>query len=228
MRCSPRALLPLLAALLQAGTSAADVIEIEFDFGGSSISAAGGFINIPPDGTITAASARVRVPGTGVATPLPGAGRMSAFTLGVTVDAMTFGITLTGSAQVTQNGTAPGTLTAGLGVLKLTQPFYMQATGAFDCLGSTGACALFGTFPTTFNGPQTILPPSQLSVAGLATPGAATAQGIIPISLGGQTAVLLLSGSEVSRTFVPEPTRMVQLAVALAALAGLAAWRRRF
>lgn len=225
-----RGRLPRLAALLALLVLAplagrADMIEIEFDLTGSSVSAVGGLINVPPDGMITAASATIAVPGSGSVTASAGPASLRSLILDLTVDASVFGSTVMGGATATQFAPAFGTLTGGLGVLSLTQSLFVEATGAFDCSGLL--CGAIGTFPATFNGTQTFQPPLGLGVSGLGTAGAAQLAGTITLSLAGQTAVLSIVGAETSRTFVPEPSHLVQLAAAGALVALLFVRRSR-
>ena len=183
----------------------------------------GGLIEIPPDGAISAAGATLRVQGAGSLTPLAGPAAISDFTIALTVDANVFGAVVTGFLTATQNGPAFGVLSAGLAGLQLTQTLLLDATGFFDCSGAL--CGLVGTFPATVNGTQSLPPPISLTLNGLATLGAAQVGGTLLLSLAGQTALPSLVGTEVSRTFVPEPLRIAQLAAAAVLLALL--WRRR-
>jgi hypothetical protein len=190
--------LSFAAPALRAGT-----VEVEFDLTGSTLSALGGHINVPPDGTITSGMVRMRMPGTGLTAVSPGPARISAFSLGLTVDALLSGALVTGTASMTQNGVANGSLTTALVYLAATSPFRVSATGTFECTGV--GCAAFGTFPVTFNGIQTIGPPASFALGSLHAAGQATARGTLLMMLGSHTAVLGVVGNEISRTFVPEP-----------------------
>lgn len=204
-------LLSLLALLPLAGQ--ADEIEIELDLTGSSVSAVGGEILIPPEGSITAASATLIVPGSGSVTASSGPASLRDLVLDLTVDATVFGLAdITGTVTATQLGTGFGTLSAGLGAFNLTQSLFVEATGFIDCAGF--GCGLVGTFPATFNGTQTFAPPLSIGVGGLGTAGSATVMGSLLLDLAGQSAILTLVGAETSRTFVPEPSHLLQLAVA--------------
>ncbi|MDH5306479.1 MAG: hypothetical protein OEW02_04805 [Myxococcales bacterium] len=194
----------IVAALLLAATrTRAGEIEIEFDLTGSSLSALGGLINVPPDGAITSGTARIRVPGAGAMTASAGPARLSDFALGLDVNADTGGAVVTGSAAMAQNGVASGTFTGMFTHLALTKPFPMLATGSFPCSGA--GCTALGSFPLTFNGAQTIAPPVNFTLGKIGTPGQATAKGTLLMKLGTHTAVLAVAGSEVSRTYLPEP-----------------------
>jgi len=209
LRLAP--LLSLLVLLPLAG--GADEIEIDFDLTGSSVSAVGGQILIPPEGTITAASAKLIVPGTGSVTASSGPASLRSLVLDLTVDATVAGLAdVTGTVTASQLGTGFGTLSAGLGAFNLTQSLFVEATGFIDCAGF--GCGFVGTFPATFNGTQTFPPPLSIAVGGLGTAGAATVMGSLLLDLAGQTAVLTLVGAETARTFVPEPSRLLQLAAA--------------
>jgi len=231
MRSLPPALLaallfalPILLLVRPEGARA-DAIEIEFDLTGSTISAVGGLINIPPDGTINAASMKLRVSGSGSLTPLPGPASIRSLGLDVTVFAPLLSATVTGFVMATQNGMAHGTLSALLGKFNLTDSLLVDASGLFDCTGAL--CGLFGTFPISINGTQTITPPFGLTLNGLSTLGGAVAAGALALSLASQTAVVNLAGVEVARTFIPEPSRVLQLAAAAALVAVLFARRGR-
>jgi hypothetical protein len=132
--------------------------------------------------------------------------------------------TITGPATAAQVGSpALGTL-ASLGQLVLTNPMFMVATGIFQCTGNPFICA---AFPLSFSGTQTINAPVTINIGNINSPGNATATGSIVLSLGGQVATLNLVGQEVSRMYVPEPGRVLQLGAAAALLVGLVWYRRR-
>jgi hypothetical protein len=214
----------LVSLLLAAPALRAGTIEIEFDLTGSTLSALGGHINVPPDGTITSGIVRMRVPGVGSMSASPGPARFSAFSLGLTVDALLSGALVTGSASMNQNGVAHGSLTTAFVYLTATSPFLVSATGSFQCTGID--CAAFGTFPVTFNGIQTVGPPAAFALGSINVPGQARARGTLLMMLGTHTAVLGVVGSEISRTFVPEPSWPWQAAV-LAGCIAVFTWLRR-
>jgi len=214
-------LLVLLASPLRA-----DMIQIDFDLGASTITALGGAIVIPPDGSIGAASATILVPGTGAVTPSLGAGSITGLTLSnITVNGTVLGLaTITGPATAAQlTVPALGTL-ASLGKFVMTGNMLVMATGTFQCVGNALVC---GGFPISFSGTQTVNGPVTINIGSISVSGAATATGNLSLSLGGQAAILGLVGQEVSRTFIPEPTRVAGLAAAAVLLGGLVWWRRR-
>lgn len=226
-----RRTLPLLATLLCivafALPSQAGRIDIDFDFSGSSISILGGSVNIPPDGTITSASGQIGVPGSGLVTASSGAGaRFRDLTLDATLDATlaTFGVTLTGGAQATQLGGGNGSLSAGLGNLVFGN-MQLSLAVAINCMGSTAVCSAL-SLPLATTGPQT-LALGTIPISGLGTVGAGAVNGSFSITLAGFTAVLNLVGTEVSRTFIPEPNTFGLVALGLAGLAGMRSLRRR-
>lgn len=219
-------LLGIPIALSLAAPAGAAVIEIDFDFTATTVSAVGGLINIPPDGAVTSGSATVRVPGNGTATISSGTGSISGFTLGISVNAFTLGVVVTGSVNAAQLGSAMGTLSASLMQLALTSPFLIQSAGNLDCTGAAAVCAFLGTFPVSFSGTQTLPPPFQLAIANVNTPGSAVVTGTTFVTIGGQSAILSLVGNEVSRTELPEPAPMLQLGAAGLALLFLARRRR--
>lgn len=210
----------LSAPMLRAGT-----VEVEFDLTGSTLSALGGNINVPPDGTITSGSMRMRLSGVGSMTVSPGPASFAAFSLGLTVDALLSGALVTGAASMTQNGVADGSLTTALVHMAATSPFRVSATGSFDCAGV--GCSALGSFPVTFNGIQTIGPPVTFALGSIDTPGQATASGTLLMMLGTHTAVLGVVGNEISRTFVPEPDWPWHAAVLVGSLVVFARLRRR-
>lgn len=220
-------LLALASALsLAASTARADMIQIDFDLGASTISALGGAIVVPPDGSIGAASATIFVPGMPSGTVSLGAASVSGLTIStISVNGTVGGVaTITGPATAAQVGSpALGTL-ASLGQLVLTNPMFMVATGIFQCTGNPFICA---AFPLSFSGTQTINAPVTINIGNINSPGNATATGSIVLSLGGQVATLNLVGQEVSRMYVPEPGRVLQLGAAAALLVGLVWYRRR-
>jgi hypothetical protein len=192
-----------MSFLLAASAGHAGAIDIEFDLTGSVVNTLGGRVTVPPDGTITAGTVRMRVPGAGAGTASAGPSRLSAFSMGLSVDALVSGASVAGTAMMAQNGIASGTLTGMLTHLAVTSPLLVSATGSFQCNGA--GCAALGTFPVSFNGLQTVGPPVNFTVNGLGASGQATARGTLLMRLGTRTAVLDVVGSEISRTFVPEP-----------------------
>jgi hypothetical protein len=213
-------LLLLLAAPLRA-----DMIQIDFDLGATTISALGGAIVIPPEGSIGAASASIRVPGVVTGTVSSGPGSITGLTFSnVTVDGTVLGAaTITGPATAAQLAPAPGTL-ASLGRFVMTGNMLLQATGTFQCVGNAILC---DGFPVSFSGTQTVGGPVTLNFGSLGVSGAATVTGVLTLSLGGLVATFDLVGQEVSRSYVPEPPRVAGLAAAFVLLGGLLWLRRR-
>ena len=205
----------LLAAF--AGPARAVPIAIQFDFTGSTISMLGGLVQIPPDGSITSGSGTLIVSGAGLATPAAGPATLYSFQLAATVNASTFGNTITGNPTVTQIGGVGGMLTPSL-----TQAFFgpMQIAlgGALGCTGPT--CAIL-SLPAVLGGTQ-FLALAPLPLGNLASVGNAFIDGTFAITFNGLTGSLHLVGAEVSRVVIPEPHTAGLLALGIFALAG---WR---
>ncbi len=212
-----------LLLLLLPLSSQAGKITVQFDFTGSSVSLLGGFITVPPDGAILAGSGQLDVMGGGIANPAAGAASLQNVSLAGTLNKTGFGVNITGAFGATQPGTATGGLSAGLAHLTFN-PFLMNFTGFANCAntGTGTGCTVLG-LPATFTGPKTFTINS-LAVSKLSTLGSAALSGTFTFTLGGFTAVLSLVGSEVSRTFIPEPNTFGLLGLGVA---GLAAARRR-
>ena len=120
----------ILSFLLVASVGHAGAIDIKFDLKGSVVNTMGGRITVPPDGTITAGTVRMRVPGVGVGTASAGPSRLSAFSMGLTVDALVSGASVAGTAMMAQNGIASGTLTGMLTHLAVTNPLLVSAVAS--------------------------------------------------------------------------------------------------
>ena len=209
--------------LLLPSASHAGKITVQFDFTGSSVALLGGFITVPPDGAILAGSGQLDVKAGGIATPLAGAASLQNVSLAGTINKSGFGVNITGAFGATQPGTATGVLSNGKALLSFN-PFLMNFTGFANCAntGTGTGCTVLG-LPVTFTGPKTFTINS-LAVSKLSTLGSAALSGTFTFTLGGFTAVLSLVGSEVSRTFIPEPNTFGLLALGVVALA---ATRRR-
>lgn len=222
--------LPLTATVLAvlgfAVPSQAGRIDIDFDFTGSSVSILGGTVNIPPDGQISSASGTIGVPGAGLVTASAGPGaKFRDLTLDATLDATTLGVHLTGGAQATQLAAANGSLTGGLGNLVFGNA-QLSLNVNVNCSGSTAVCGAL-SLPIASSGPQ-VLALGTIPISGLGTAGAGFVSGAFSITLGGLTAVLNLVGTEVSRTYVPEPHTFGLVAFGLVSLAATRwAHRRR-
>lgn len=219
---------PLLAALLWLALAApanAGRIFIDFDFSGSTLSVLGGAIIIPPDGSITSSTATLDVTAAGVSTATgvaPGLARFRDLTLAGTVSASVLGNVITGGLSATQLGSAIGTLTAGLNTALFASAFQLGVVGTINCVGA--GCGILG-LPLTLNslGPAVI---GTLPVGNINSIGNATINAAFSLTLGGITAVLNLVGTEVNRTYVPEPNTLSLMALGVAGIAAIRRQRR--
>jgi hypothetical protein len=210
-----------LAALLLPTAGQAGKLTVQFDFGASSVAVLGGFVSVPPDGTINAASGQIAFGAAGTATAGNGAATLNNFALAGTFAKSSFGVNVDGAIGASQGSTGFGNLQAGL-TNAAFNPFLMNFTGFANCTGT--GCGVLG-LPATFTGPKTVSIPS-LAVANLNSIGNAMVSGTFTFTLGGLTAVLNLVGNEVSRTYVPEPHTAGLLALGMAGLAVLRRARR--
>jgi len=206
----------LLAAF--AGPARAVPIAIQFDFTGSSVSMLGGIVQVPPDGSINSASGTLIVTGAGLATPSPGPVLLQSFGLAASVNAVTFGNTITGNPSITQIGVAGGTLTPSLSQVVFGAPMQIALAGVLNCSGPS--CAIL-SLPAALTGTQ-LLNLAAMPIANLAAIGNAAIDATYAITLNGLTGSLHLVGTEISRVVVPEPHTAGLLALGIAALAG---WR---
>ncbi|HVN39462.1 MAG TPA: PEP-CTERM sorting domain-containing protein [Myxococcota bacterium] len=221
MRSLPLALvLCLVAASARAGQ-----ISVQFDFRGSSVSLLGGLIQVPPDGSITAAGGTLVASGLGSAAPVAGPAALQGFGMAATLNALTFGNTITGNPSLTQLGGAGGSLTAGLAQVLFASPMHVALAGAINCSGPS--CAIL-SLPRALTGTQ-LLTLAAMPIANLASVGNALINATYAITLGGLTGSLHLVGTEVSRSYapVPEPHTAGLLAIGLTLLAGWRAARSR-
>jgi hypothetical protein len=238
--------LVLVSSTLLAAGAQADTVGIDFDLGNSTTISLGG-VNIPPDGTIHSMGASTILPaiktGGGATSVQTGSAQLKSFTLDMTVDAGTaFVAHIFGPVIVSQVGTATGpftntqsvmfgqlgTGTGTTGGVSLFVDAYLDCTGLF--------CSSVGNFPIDIYGtnPASAAQPFTIFLAGLNTPGAASVDGTMPISLPPATSLgtpttgaIFLMGTEVSRTYVPEPGALAQLVPGAIALAGLSRRRRQ-
>jgi hypothetical protein len=241
----------VLSCVLVLSTSAqADTVEIDFDFSNSTMSFLG-TITIPPGGTINTMGATTILPavktGGGGTSVQTGSALLKDLTVDMTIsDGIPFIAFVTGSVIVSQVGTSTGPFTNtqtvmfggtgnGTGTANGTALGMSLFVDAFlQCAGL--GCGAVGNFPIDISGTNPP-PPGQaftITLTGLNTPGAASVGGTIPVSLPPDTAngtpttgTIFLMGTEVSRTYVPEPGSLAQLIPGAAALAGLSRRRRQ-
>ena len=245
--------LVLSCALVLSTNAQADTVEIDFDFGDSTMSFLG-TINIPPGGTITSMGATTVLPAVktvgGATSVQTGSAQMKNLTVDMTVnDGAIFIAFITGSVVVTQVGTSTGPFTNTHSVMfgdagtangtvtgngtALGMSLFIDAY--LNCAGLL--CGALGDFPIDIYGTNPP-PPGQaftVTLASLNTPGAAKVGGTIPVSIPPETSLgspttgtIFLMGHEVSRTYyVPEPGCLAQLIPGAVALAGLSRCCRR-
>jgi hypothetical protein len=213
-----------LAMLLLPAAASAGKLTVDFDFSGSSVSILGGLIDVPPDGSIGAASGQIDFFGAlGTATAQGGAAQIKNLALSGTFAKSTFGLDLSGAVGMTQGGVGAGGITGGLANASFN-PFLIDLTGFANCAGGTG-CTVLG-LPATFNGQKAVSIPA-LAVFNLNSIGNAMVSGIFTLTIGGFTAVLNLVGNEVGRTFIPEPHTAGLMMLGVAGLAIARRARRR-
>jgi len=220
---------PLFLLLGAAAPARAGTLTVEFDFTGSSFSINGLVfpVSIPPNGSFTAAGAVVHLPAAGPLTPSNGPASLESFGLDVTVDLPVLSLfTITGNFSLVQSGLAAGTFNAANGVALIDQALHVDQFLRIGCTAaSPGLCP--PPIQSTINEALGIL---TLPIAGLSVNGAATIISTITVTTnaaGTVTGMFHLVGTEVSRTFVPEPPRGLGLAAGGVALVALAGSRRR-
>jgi hypothetical protein len=229
MRSARSALIASVAAvvlLLAAPPARAGTITIDFDLTGSSVALLGGILNIPPDGSITAASAQVTVQGSNLTNASAGAAQLGNLMLMATING-TVGsaVVLTGSFSATQLGGGAGSLSGGLANLNVAT-LTLNLNGLINCFG--GLCPALGTFPiSAVNSVSVLTGFGSMGIGGLATLSAATLNGVLPLTIGGNTAALTLVGQEVNRTFIPEPNTFALVGLGMLGLTALGWGRTR-
>ncbi len=217
-----------VAAVALVGTAPparAGQLTIEFDFTSSVVSL--GMVSIPPDGSLTAASATLTLPASGSATVSAGPVRLESFLVAGTIDFFTGFLNLThitGSFTMSLNGTGLGTFNATSDTALITRDFRAFLGLRLDCSG----ILLCGNFPISANGSGTLNNTFPFAIQNVSVPGAASIATTLTVTLnGGGTAMFDIQGIEVSRTFVPEPDRLALLGAGVAALFSLGALRAR-
>jgi hypothetical protein len=211
--------------LLAAPSAQAGTITVDFDLTNSTVALLGGILNVPPDGSITAASAQVTVQGSNATNAGAGAAQISNLMLMATING-TVGsaVVLTGGISGTQLGGGAGSLSAGLANLIVTT-LSLNLNGVINCFG--GMCPALGTFPVSAVNSVSVVTGWNLGMAGLGTLGAASLNGVLSLAIAGNTAVVNLVGQEVNRTFVPEPNTFALVGLGMLGLAGLGVRRAR-
>jgi hypothetical protein len=223
-----RRIAPLIALLLLLGSAPAaraGQITIDFDLSGSSISILGGVIVVPPDGSITSAGTRLQVEGSSNANASAGPARLRSLTLGGTISGTVLGaMTVTGGISASQIGSAAGLLNPALTLAAFGGTGVLSVNALINCTPGA-ACIVLGAFPISISGPQTFSPFGSFQVGNINSVGNATLSGQLSVMLSGLTAVFNLAGTEISRTYVPEPSTFSLLGIALIGVAACR-WRR--
>ena len=219
----------LLLLLGAAPAAHAGEITIDFDLRASTVSVLNGLIQVPPDGSFPAASAIVRVPGDGISTPLSGPATLKSwvwsFTFSAPVQVYGFAVTLKGHASGQQTGEVVGSLTAGLGSFVFDEELRGNFAAKIECTPATACalpCALGYCFPISPSGvistPSGTFGLGNLSQKDQATLTATT-------SYPGYFTMGVV-GSEVHRSFAPEPSGALLSLGGIAAVVGLSLCRR--
>ncbi len=223
-----RALLATLLLAMSVGSQAkADVVDIDFDFSNSVISALNGSLLIPPAGSINSSSATFRfdaAPTLSLVTAGPAS--LQNLTIDATVDALIGGVVaVDGTIAGSQVGGVAGTLTGGLGQVVFGGNLALDLSVFLNCSPAI-LCAGVGTFPISITGTQTIGALATIPINSINNIGNATISASIVITLGGVPATLQLVGNEVARQQVPEPNTAALVGLGALALSG-AGWVRR-
>jgi hypothetical protein len=206
----------LVVVVFSACAVQADQIEITFEFASSTtVTSYGGQVQVPPQGTLTAADGLLIIPAGGPAWALAGASELRNANFALDVDALSLGANVAGDLAGTQVGTATGDLAAGLEEITLTGPLVLNLLGDLDCGGSIEMCSLIGSFPVSVNGNQTIPSGGLFVLRDVNMIGQAELEGTLVLAYSGTTAVVDLVGTEINRTFVPEPATLTGLAAGI-------------
>jgi hypothetical protein len=191
-------------------------VEIEFDLPHSVI-AAGGLIEIPPDGAVDSGTLRLTIPVTQQGDPIPGPVEISDLSFSLTADASPLFATVTGQFAVVQQGIATGDLSDTVDEVALSSPLFLDRSGTISCSGFF--CWLFAdAFPLVLAGVEA-LPSATLRVANLRWTGSATISDTLAVTMNSGTAIFRMLGEEKRRTYVPEPGATEMIAAGGAALA---------
>lgn len=213
--------------LLASPPAEAGSIRIDFDLTGSFVSLLGGILEIPPDGDITTATARITVTGSDLTSPDAGDVQLSNLQLAATIDG-TVGesVLITGDFTASQIAGGKGSLANDLTTLSLVS-LTLNLDGTIDCIG--GLCAALGTFPASvMNSPVEPSGLEAFAIEGLDTLGTGTLSGVLPFYLGGNEVFATLVGQETGRTFlVPEPAANLSITASLLTLSWLRARRKK-
>lgn len=213
-----------LLLLLTAPSAWAGSIHIDFDLTGSSASLLGGLLQLPPDGSITSASARVTVPGASLTEATSGSAQLSSLQLAATIDATVGGsVGIAGDFTAVQTGAGLGNLAGDLATLDIASILF-EIDGTLDCVG--GQCVALGTFPVSVTDSLVLfINLDPFVIGGLDTVGGGTLSGALAFNLGGNEGVATLVGQESGRSFVPEPASGMLVGFGL--LAAVCVDRRR-
>lgn len=222
--------LAVLVALVGiASDSRAGQVVVDFDFSGSSI-VLPSLASIPPDGTITSAGASFTIPAAGPVTVSAGPAELDAFEIRASVDVVFGGFpsttSISGSVTQSQQGSALGNFVGGgiQGIASL-QTVQLFTRIALDCDGGIlNQCNSLG-LPATSSGTSTVQALSFV-INNLGVSGGATIMKTITFSGSSGTGMIFLTGTETSRTFLPEPGHYTLMATGIAGLAGLSRLRR--